>query len=97
MGTGTIQSGFPSLLLSDELVSLAGSVGQEAPWQQQGQGTTLRLEALGLDKMPAPNRVSSQQSTEQPHRASDSPCPLPSTGLIFVTSEASCSTEKRKV
>ena len=48
-------------------------------------------------EMPAPSRVSSQQSTEQPHRASDSPCPLPSTGLIFVTSEASCSTEKRKV
>ena len=48
-------------------------------------------------EMPAPSRVSSQQGTEQPHRASDSPCPLPSTGLIFVTSEASCSTEKRKV
>ena len=48
-------------------------------------------------EMPALSRVSSQQGTEQPHRASDSPCPLPSTGLIFVTSEASCSTEKRKV
>ena len=48
-------------------------------------------------EMPAPSRVSSEQSTEQPHRASDSPCPLPSTGLIFVTSDASFSTEKRKV
>lgn len=65
MGTGTIQSGFPSLLLSDELVSLAGSVGQEAPWQQQGQGTTLRLEALGLDKDAGPEQ--SQFSAK--HRA----------------------------
>ena len=48
-------------------------------------------------EMPAPSRVSSEQSTEQPPRASDSPCPLPSTGLIFVTSDASFSTEKRKV
>ena len=54
MGTGTIQSGFPSFLLSDELVILSGSVGQEAPWKQQGQGATLRLEALGLDRDAGP-------------------------------------------
>ena len=65
MGTGTIQSGFPSLLLSDELVSLAGSVGQEAPWQQQGQGATLRLEVLGLDRDTDPEH--SQFSAK--HRA----------------------------
>ena len=52
MGTGAIESGPPSLPLSEELVSLAGSVGQEAPWQQQGQSTTLMQEALGLNRDP---------------------------------------------
>ena len=54
MGTGAIQSGPPSFLLNEELVNLAGSIGQEAPWQQQGQGATLRLEALGLDRDTSP-------------------------------------------
>ena len=44
---------------------------------------------------PAPGRVSSQQSTEKPNSASDSPHTPPSMGLLFVTSEASCSTEKK--
>ena len=35
---------------SEELVRLAGSVGQEAPWQQQGQGAALTWEVLGLDR-----------------------------------------------
>ena len=54
LGTGAIQSGPPSFLLNEELVNLAGSIGQEAPWQQQGQGATLRLEALGLDRDTSP-------------------------------------------
>ena len=41
MDTGAIQTGPPSLLLREELVSLAGSVRQESPWQQQGQGAAL--------------------------------------------------------
>ena len=35
VGTGAIRSDPPSLLLSEELASLAGSFGQEPPWQQQ--------------------------------------------------------------
>ena len=58
---------------SEELVSLAGSAGQEAPWQQQGQGSALTREALGLDRDAGPRRVSSQQTPEQPHGASGSP------------------------
>ena len=50
---------------SEELVSLAGSIGQEAPWQQQGQGTTLRLEALAWDRYAGPQQ--SQFSAK--HRA----------------------------
>ena len=56
VGTGAIQSGPPSFLLNEELVNLAGSIGQEAPWQQQGQGATLRLEALGLDRDTSPRQ-----------------------------------------
>ena len=37
MGTGTIQSGFPSLLLSDELVSLAYSVAGPLSVRQLGE------------------------------------------------------------
>ena len=44
-----------------------------------------------------PDRISSQQIPEQDNSASDSPHPLPSMGLLFVTSEASCSTERRMV
>lgn len=84
MGTGAIQSNTPSLLLSEELVSLAGSVGQEAPWQQQGQGTTLRQGALGLDRDASP------QQKSVPSKPQSSPTvllvllgPLPSTGLIL--------------
>ena len=97
MGTGTIQSGFPSLLLSDELVSLAGSVGRRPHGSSRDRAPPSGWRRWDWTEMLALSRVSSQQGTEQPHRASDSPCPLPSTGLIFVTSEASCSTEKRKV
>ena len=39
---------------SEELVSLAGAVGQEAPWQQQGQGAAITWEALGWTETPAP-------------------------------------------
>ena len=35
---------------SEELLSLAGSVRQEVPWKQQGQGTALTQEALGLER-----------------------------------------------
>ena len=41
---------------SEELVRLAGSVGQEAPWQQQGQGAVLTREALGLDRDASPRQ-----------------------------------------
>ena len=61
---------------SEELVSLAGSAGQEAPWQQQGQGSALTREALGLDRDAGPRRVSSQQTPEQPHGASGSLVPF---------------------
>ena len=83
------------------------SVMSWSAWQVQlgrrphGSSKDRALPSLGryLDwtETPASGRVSSQQSTEQPHRASDFPCPLPSTGLSFVTSESLCSTEKRKV
>ena len=46
--------------------------------------------------MLAPGRVSAQETPEQPHSASDSPRPVHSMGLLFVTSEAHCITEKRK-
>ena len=54
VGIGAIKSDPPSLLLCEELVSLAGAVGQEAPWQQQGQGSALRREALGMDRDTGP-------------------------------------------
>lgn len=54
LDTGAIRSDPPSLLLGEKLVSLAGSVGQQAPWQQQGQGDALRWEALGLDRDASP-------------------------------------------
>ena len=78
---------------SEELASLAGAVGQEAPWQQQGQGAAITREALGWTETPAPAEsvLSKPQSS-----TSDSPHPLPPTGLLSVTSEAPCSTEKRK-
>ena len=65
LGTGAIRSDPPSLLLGEELVSLAGSVGQQAPWQQQEQGDALRWEALGLDRDASPQQ--SQFSAK--HRA----------------------------
>ena len=54
VGIGAIRSEPPSLLLCEELVSLAGAVGQEAPWQQQEQGSSLRWEALGMDRDAGP-------------------------------------------
>ena len=65
VGTGTIESDLPFLLLSEELASLAGSVGQEAPWQQQGQGTALTCEVLGLDRRrpPAQSVLNKPQSS----------------------------------
>lgn len=39
---------------SKELASLAGSVGQEVPCQQQGQGTALTREALAWDRDNGP-------------------------------------------
>lgn len=87
---------FPPSCSSDELVSLVGSIGQEAPWQQQEQSTTLRLEALGLDRDARP------QAESVLSKAQSSPTgllillvPLPFRSPDFVTSEASCSTEKR--
>ena len=65
MGTGTIQSGSPSLLLGEKLVSLAGSTGQEAPRQQQGQGAALTQEVFGLDKDAGPR----QSQFSASHRA----------------------------
>lgn len=35
---------------SEKLVSLAHSLGQEAPWQHQGQGAALTREVLGLHR-----------------------------------------------
>ena len=54
-----------------------------------------RRRCLDWTRMPAPGRVSSQQATEQPHGASDSPCPLPSVGLLSVTPAALCSTKRK--
>ena len=60
MGIGAIRSDPPSLLLGEGLVSLAGAVGQDAPWQQQGQGSALTWETLGSDRDAGPrqNQVS---------------------------------------
>ena len=96
VGTGPIQSNTPSLLLREELVSLAGSVGQEAPWQQQGQGSALTREALGLDRDASPRQSqfpANPRAAPQCFWFSSSPSfHRPD----FVTSEALCSTEKRK-
>ena len=97
VATGTIQSGPPS----------SHSVRSWSAWQVQlgrrphGSSRDRASSSCGRlwdwIEMPAPGRVSSQQITEQPHSASDSPCPLSYTGLLSLTSETSCSTEKRKV
>ena len=94
MGTGTIVSGSPSLLLGEKLVSLAGSIGQERD-SSRDRALPSRRRCLDWTRMPAPGRVSSQQATEQPHGASDSPCPLPSVGLLSVTPAALCSTKRK--
>ena len=61
-----------------------------------GTGRCHHAGGAGMDRDAGPGRVSSQQTPEQPHSASDSPHPLPPSGLLSVTSEAPCSTEKRK-
>ena len=72
-----------SLLLSEELVNLVGSVGQEAPWQQQGQGAALTREALGLDRDAGPRQ---SQFSANPRAAPQCfwfSCPLPSLGQLL--------------
>ena len=97
LGTGTIQSGPPPSCSVMSWSAWQVQLGRRPHGSSKDRAPPSGWRRWDWTEMPAPSRVSSQQSTEQPHRASDSPCPLPSTGLIFVTSDASFSTEKRKV
>ena len=94
---GAIKSDPPSLLLCEELVSLAGAVGQRPLGSTRDRAPPSGGRRWEWTETLGPGRISSQQTTEQAHSASDSPHPLLSVGLLFVTSEASCSTERRKV
>ena len=83
LGTGTIQSGPPP----------SCSVRSWSPWQVQlgrrphgsnrDRAPPSRGRHWDWTEMQAPSRVSSQQTPEQPHSASDSPHPLPSAGCFL--------------
>ena len=91
VGTGAIQSNTPSLRPFSQTLHLSCSERSWSAWQlgRRPHGSSRdRAPPSGRRRwdwteMQAPGRVSSQQTPEKPHSASDSPCPLPSMGLIL--------------
>ena len=96
LGTGTIQSGPPP----------SCSVRSWSPWQVQlgrrphgsnrDRAPPSRGRHWDWTEMQAPSRVSSQQTPEQPHSASDSPHPLPSAGCFLSPQRHHVALRRRK-
>ena len=96
VGTGAIQSGPPPSCSVMSWSAWQVQLGRRPHGSSRDRALPSRGRRWDWTETPAPGRVSSQQTPEQPHSASGSPRPLPSAGLLFVTSEALCSTEKMK-
>lgn len=85
VGTGTIQSGPPPSRSVRSWSAWQVQLGSRPHGSNRDRATPSGGRRWDWTEMPAHGRVSFQQITEQPHSASYSPCPLPSTDLLFVT------------
>ena len=83
VGTGTIQSGPPPSCSVRSWSAWQVQLGRRPHGSSRDRALPSRGRRWDWTETPAPGRVSSQQTPEQPHSASGSPRPLPSTGLIL--------------
>ena len=83
VGTGTIQSGPPPSRSVRSWSAWQVQLGRRPHSSSRDRAPPSRGRRWDWTETQAPSRASSQQNTEQPHSASDSPCPLPSLGQLL--------------